>query len=165
MVNTFALSIIRLIGRVSIVLTLGCCVYVVLFLFSKNRDNLMSENNTMTSNKGTEMVSPPLSPVFNLKPFDASTDVQVRDIFSLTAPTSSGAVEKTLKGQLPDHLKIVGILIGHPSQIVIEDSGSNTTYFIDEGHSQDGIKIVSVGKDMLTVNYQGQDIIVPVKKN
>jgi type II secretory pathway component PulC len=110
------------------------------------------------------LITPP--PIFELKAYQESGQIdQARDIFSLTPAVSpSGAVENTPKGQLPVHLKIVGILIAHPSQIVIEDSFANKTYFIDEGNPQAGIKIAKVGKDQMIINYQGQDIVVPISK-
>ena len=163
MANTFTLSLIRLAQRLFILLMLSCCAYVIVFFFSKDQDSLIPENNKIVSKKGIALMSP--SPVFDLQPYDVSAISQARDIFSLTSTvSSSGAVENTPKGQLPDHLKVVGILIDHPSQIIIEDTSSNTTYFIDEGHPQDGIKMVKVGPDQMTINYQGQNIIVPVTK-
>ena len=60
---------------------------------------------------------------------------------------------------------MVGILIAHPSQIIIEDTLVNKTYFIDEGSAQAGIKIVRVNNDQMVINYQGQDIPVPITKN
>ena len=127
----------------------------------------MPDNDGLASPKGISLTSSSLLPVFDLKPFETSTTTQqVRDIFSLTPPAaSSGSAENTPKGQLPDHLKVVGVLIGHPSQIIIEDSSSNNTYFIDEGQAQDGIKIVKALRNQITINYQGQDISVPVTKN
>jgi type II secretory pathway component PulC len=124
----------------------------------------MPKNNKLVSKKEIALISP--SPVLDLQPYDASANAQARDIFSLTTTvTSSGSVENTPKGQLPDHLKVVGILIAHPSQIIIEDTSANTTYFIDQDHPQDGIKMLKVAPDQMTINYQGQDIIVPVTKS
>ncbi len=161
--NTFAWPIICLAQRLSMILTLGCCGYVIFFLLFKNQDNSMLENSGIVPAKAIGLVSP--SPAFDLKPYDASADAQARDIFSLTAVGPSGAVENTPKGQLPAHLKIVGILIAHPSQIIIEDSFAHKTYFIDEGNPQAGIKIVRVNKDQMVINYQGQDIPVPINKS
>jgi len=163
MANTFALSLIRLAQRLFILLMLSCCAYVIVFFFSKDQDNVITENNKLVSKKGIALISP--SPVLDLQPYDALANSQARDIFSLTTTvSSSSAVENTPKGQLPDHLKVVGILIAHPSQIIIEDTSSNTTYFIDDDHPQDGIKMLKAGPDQIIINYQGQDIIVPVTK-
>lgn len=162
--NTYSWPIVRLVQRLSMVLTLGCCVYVIVFLFTKNQDNFMPEKSNIISKKALGLVAP--APVFDLKPYDTSANAQGRDIFSSTTTVSpTGTVENTPKGQLPAHFKIVGIVIAHPSQIIVEDSFVNKTYFIDEGGTQAGIKIVRVDKDKMTINYQGQNIDVPITKN
>ena len=162
--NTFAWPMIRLVRRLSMILTLGCCVYVIFFLFFKDRDNAMPQiGQGAVGANNIALIAP--SPVLDMKPYDASVGTQARDIFSLdTSVGPSGAVENTPKGQLPEHLKIVGILIGSPSQIIIEDEFVKKTYFIDEGTSQAGIKIEQVNKDRMLINYQGQDITVPITK-
>ena len=164
--NTFALSLIRLFQRLSIVLTLGCCAYVGLFFFSKDKGNSLPENTTVASPKGVDLIAPVPSLTLNLKNYQETGDMApVRDIFSLAAPNPSGVSTSTPKGQLPDHLKVVGILIAHPSQIIVEDTSLNTTFFIDEGQTQDGISLAKVSHDQVTVNYQGQDINVPISKS
>jgi len=164
MVNSIAWPIIRLVQRLSIFVTVVCCAYVIFFLFFKNHDTFIPENTSDVPANGVVLPSP--TPVFDLKHFDASVGAQARDIFSMTTMGNpTGVVERPAKGQLPEHLKIVGILIGHPSQIIIEDTLAGKTYFIDETSPQAGIKIVRVLQDQMIINYQGQDIPVPVKKN
>lgn len=161
--NTFSSPIIRWIQYVSIILTLACLAYVVFFMFFKAKDNPAPIDKGAFVAKNTSLV-PPL-PTFDLKPFVSSSG-QMRDVFSLTQEVSpTGAVVNTPKGQLPDHLKVVGIVIGHPSQIIIEDSFNHQTYFIDEGTPQNGIKIAQVQKKQMIINYQGQNISVPISKN
>jgi len=120
------------------------------------------ENNNAPM-KDTVLVSP--TPALDLNLNKEPDSAQARDIFSLSDVDSTGTIENTPKGQLPAHLKIVGILIADPSQIIIEDTFAKKTFFIDEYHPQDGIKIVRVIANQMTVNYQGQDINVPVTKN
>ena len=142
------------------ILTLGCFVYLAFFLLSKGQGDPMGEDSGFVAAKDQNTVPTPLS--FDLKPND---NAQARDIFSLSTDAGlSGAVEITPKGQLPAYLKVVGILIGHPSQIIIEDSNAQRTYFIGEKTPQGGIKIVQAGRDQIIINYQGQDISVPVNK-
>ena len=162
--NTFAWPMIRLVRRLSMILTLGCCVYVVFFLFFKGRENpILESGQGAVSASNAALILP--SPAIDLKPYDASTGDQARDIFTLDSSVGpSGTVENTPKGQLPEHLKVVGILIGSPSQIIIEDNFAKKTYFINEGSAQAGIKIKQVSKDRMIINYQGQDITVPVSK-
>jgi len=162
--NTFRWPIVLLVQRLSILLTLACCAYVAYFLLVKKQDNAMPEINSVIPAKGISLIAP--SPAFDLKPFDAAINAKDRDIFSMTMPASpTGAVEDTPKGQLPPHFKIVGIIISHPSQIVIEDSFAKKTFFIDENNPQDGIKIKQVQGNQMIINYQGQDIPVPVNKD
>jgi hypothetical protein len=163
MINTFVLSIVRLVQRLAILLTLGCLAYVIFFFCFKNQDSFIAEGGSALQGKGITLASS--LPVFNLKPYEASPNSQARDIFSLASEVPSTSVPNTPKGQLPDHLKVVGILISHPSQVVIEDTLSHASYFIDEGHPQQGIKIVKVSKDQVVINYQGQDIVLPAIKN
>ena len=120
MINVFPLSIIRTVQRSSMVVTLACCTYVVIFLFSKNQDIPTPAASGVNVSKGVGLIAP--EPVFDLKPYDVSSDTQARDIFSLASVGPSGNVENTPKGQLPGHLKVVGIVIAHPSQIIIEDT-------------------------------------------
>lgn len=161
--NTFAWPMIRLIQSVSMVLTLACSAYVIFFLCCKDKENPLAENSGIISTNNIGLISP--LPVFDLKSYDRAANPQARDIFSISASDNlSGAVENTPKGQLPDHLKIVGILIAHPSQIIIEDKLAKKTYFIDEENPQAGIKIARVYKNLMILNYQGQDISVPIHK-
>ena len=161
--NSYPWPMIRLVQSVCMILTLSCCAYVIFFLFFKAKEDLLSDNSNAVSATNIALVSP--SSLFDIKPYNASVNIQDRDIFSMTPTEATSSVENTPKGQLPDHLKIVGILIAHPSQIIIEDSIANNTYFIDEGTPQDGIKIVKVDKDQMIINYQGQNISVPIQKN
>ena len=162
MKNILALPIIFGIRRLAIFLTLACGVYIVFFILYKSRENPAYTSQVMANAKNHNLISP--EPEFAIKPYNAS-DNQARDIFSLnTGVASNGVVESTPKGQLPDHLKVVGILIGHPSQIIIEDSAIHKTYFIDEGNPQAGFSILKVEKDQIIINYQGQNISVPVSK-
>jgi len=158
------LPLVRLLQRLSMLLTMACCAYVFFFLFFNKNDCFNPPKGGIVIKRSIGLVSS--SPKFDLKPYEASADVQARDIFSLgQAAGTSGAVENTPKGQLPDHLKVVGILIANPSQIIIEDNSANKTYFIDEGRPQAGIKIVRVNNNQMVINYQGQDISVPITQN
>jgi hypothetical protein len=138
-------------------------MYIICFLLSKGPDNSVTTESNGTISKDTGLVS--TVPVLDLKSYDGSGSIEARDIFSPATVGPYGEVENTPKGQLPAHLKIVGILISNPSQIVIEDTLAGKTYFINEGESQAGIKIKQVSRDQMIINFQGQDIHVPITKS
>lgn len=164
MENYLVWPIVRLVQRLSMVLTFGCAIYVVYFLLMGNRGDPVSIERSDILIKDAALISP--APALDVKPYEAAVPAKDRDIFSsYSAVETSGSGENTPKGQLPAHLKIVGVLIADISQVIIEDASAKQTYFIDEGSSQAGIKVVQAHKDRVVINYQGQDIAVPVTKN
>ncbi|MBF0503703.1 MAG: hypothetical protein HQL14_01245 [Candidatus Omnitrophica bacterium] len=158
----FAWPVLRLVQRLSMVLTLGLCAYVAYSMFISQGNSMLPESIDVPI-KAAEFIQP--APELDLKPYDAAVWAQNRDIFSSpTAIGPSGNVEITPKGQLPAHLKIVGILIAGTSEVIIEDTLAHMTYFIDQGKPQAGIRIVRVNKNQLIINYQGQDIPLAIHK-
>lgn len=163
MENLFAWPRLQLVQRLSMALTLCCCAYVVYFLLMGGRGNFTSLESKDVSLKDAQLVSPAVA--LDLKPYDASVSNLDRDIFSFsTAVSPSGATENTPKGQLPAHLKVVGLLIADKPQVVIEDTFAKKTYFIDEANPQAGIKMMRVNKDQMIINYRGEDIFLPIPK-
>ena len=158
------LDMIRLIQRLAMLVTVACCLYVLFFLFGKGKDSSASNGGRTSGVPGGEMITPAV-PVFNARPHGASDSTRIRDLFS-TAPIDnrSGQAANTPAGQLPGYLKIVGIVVAHPSQIIIEDTSANKTYFVDEGTEQDGVKIVRVSNDRMTISYLGQEIPVGIHR-
>ena len=67
-----------------------------------------------------------------------------------------------LGNDLPSQLKVVAVIIGSPSQIVIEDSADKNTYFVEEGKSDGPFELKSVSNHKIRLNYQGQLIELPV---
>jgi len=163
--NMLTGSVLILAGRLSMILTLCCCIYVVCFLLWGGRSDLSVVDSQDVASLRDSGSTASLAG-FDLKPYDAALFDQDRDIFSIsTDPTASGADESTPKGQLPAHLRIVGIVVADKSQVIIEDGIAKQTYFIDEGTSQAGIKIVRVGPKQVLINYRQEDIVIPVTKN
>ncbi len=92
--------------------------------------------------------------------------IKGRDIFGFAAPAAADpAASGTPSGELPAHLKVVGIVIAYPAQVIIEDTDAHQTYFIEEGKAQAGIKIERAAKDKIFINYQNQSIAIAVKGN
>ena len=160
MKNTLAWPYLRFVKRLLIVLTFGCGIYMVYFLFTMYRNPVFQDDSRPV--KDTVMDAPALE--LDLKPDESWVAlIQTRDIFSSgTADTS--VLGQTPTGQLPSHLKVVGIVIANPPQVIIEDTSSKQTYFISEGKLQAGIRITRVDKNQIIVNYEGQNISVPIHK-
>ena len=161
MINILSLSIPVLIKRCSIVLTLCCAAYIVYFFVISYPKPLFIESGRFSKDA---VVSAPAM-VFELPSFESvASTIQQRDIFMAPGVEALPlAVEQTPEGNLPAHFKVVGIMIAHPSQLIIEDLAARKTYFIIEGRPQAGINIVRVEKDRIIVNHQGQDILISVK--
>ncbi len=95
---------------------------------------------------------------------DNFVDIRKRDIFNLSASVETSAgIQQVITGELPGTMKVVGIVLGRAPQVVVEDTSAMHTYFISEGKPDGGITLVEVQKDKIIINYQGQNISVPVK--
>ena len=161
MERTIAYSLIYLFKRLSMAVVALCLVYIFFFLIFPGHDRSTSE--AVHASKKAALIAP--APVLDLKPLGSTNNFEGRDVFSLSPINTSGAIENTPKGQLPSNLKVVGIVVARPSQIIIEDSLANQTYFIDEGTTQAGIRIKNVERDQMTINFRGEDIPIPVTKD
>jgi type II secretory pathway component PulC len=157
---TFSWPFILLLRRFFIFLTVSCALYAVYFMFIQSRSPEVEVRQ-----KTEEIVVPKV--VLDV-PIDESvyTNIQNRNIFSSAAaqPANAGANNvSTPTGQLPAHLKVVGLVIGEPSQVIIEDTTLSQTHFISEGHPQAGISIARVNKNEIIINYQGETISLPIQ--
>jgi len=87
-----------------------------------------------------------------------------RDLFdSAAVPSNLSMVNAALPANaLPVNLKVVGIIIGQPSELVIEDVTTHQTYFIAQGTTVGGIEVTDIQNKKATIKYQGQDIILPL---
>ncbi len=162
MPNILALPSLRLTKWLFVVLTLGALGYMAQF-FMKAYPNtaLVVESAALPREEPVEPAAPDLPMVSYDQLAQA---VASRNIFSSTASAQTAAAEQTPLGQLPSHLKIVGILIANPSQIVIEDAQVKQTYFITQGAPQGGIDIARVNGHQMVLSYQGQEIAVELNK-
>ena len=99
-----------------------------------------------------------------LNPVGFSTDqLAQRDLFGLAplgAGTSDGNFVNSDGQSLPPHLMIVGVVIGHPSEVIIEDTQANQTFFVKEGQTVGAITLERASKQRVSLMYQGQPIEV-----
>jgi len=96
-----------------------------------------------------------------------------RDLFALPQQTviqenadtvsSSNAVSVTTSA-LPDHVKVVGIIVGKPSEIVIEDTQTQQTFFIQEGQAQGDFAMERVDNGRVIVSFRGQNFQIPLSQ-
>ena len=77
-----------------------------------------------------------------------------------TAPPPAMVPQAALT--FPEHLKIVGIVIGEPSEVIVEDTVQQTTLFLKPGDEQGDIRVKSIEQNMVIFNYLGQDIQVTI---
>ncbi len=151
---------VRPIKLVSIALAVSCTMYMVYFLTMSTQT--FTDDSLLTS-KDMVLDLPLLSA--DLKPEESGAENNPSpNIFSLRRATTTPVMEAAPSGQLPPNLKVTGIVIAHPSQVVIEDESSGQTYFITEEKSELGMRIKSVNNKNLIIDYQGQDIFVPINQ-
>jgi type II secretory pathway component PulC len=65
---------------------------------------------------------------------------------------------------LPEHLKVVGIIVGKPSEVVIEDTKAQQTFFIQEGDNIGDFAMQRLGEDKIIIKYQGQNFQIPIRQ-
>jgi type II secretory pathway component PulC len=151
-------SYVRVLKRLAIAVTLIAGIYTLYFLGTSYHRR---ESSPVLSLPEKDSVLKPL-PQFDSGSEDAlSSVIQSRDIFSSSGEAVT--LNTTPSGQLPSNLKVVGIIISNPSEVIIEDTAAQHTYFISESNAQAGIHIARIDKDQVTVTYQGQNISIPLE--
>ena len=85
-----------------------------------------------------------------------------RDLFNTAAmPLNlNGMNAQPVSTTLPPFLKVVGVVIGNPSQIAIEDMNTRETYIIAKGSQDHGIELIKLERDKALVKYNGQEIML-----
>ena len=154
--------IIKIIERLLLAMLVGAVAYIVYFCVARP----LSVTETVTvpaikpfsSDDGTIAVA--------LAPYEQYASFFRRDIFS-NDPTAADVAANpiTPAGQLPSNLRIVGIVLAKTPEIIIEDASARQTYFIRQGQVSNNISFKRVEGNTLWLEYQGQEIAVPVKKN
>ena len=97
----------------------------------------------------------------SLRPYPYYADkFKERDLFAPlgTAPVNMAQSQNPpeIGHEFPSHLRISGIILGNPSEAVIEDKNANSSYFLKEGESSGDLQILKVNKDSVSVNYLGK---------
>jgi type II secretory pathway component PulC len=154
-------NILTLVQIVLVVLLTASLVYTGAYVFRPSGGVSIDVTDVNDEPEG-EIVLNAIMPV--AEPYDVYMDKIVsRDIFSSVAPSVSAFVPSAGESELPVNLKIVGIVVGTPSEIIVEDSSAHQTYFILEGQSQAGITLQRISDGQVLLSFQGKNIVVQLK--
>lgn len=152
-----ALSSLRWIRRFFMLMTAAGIIYMALFWMKAARVPLAD----------VETAPEPAAVPVQGRILDSGPSMQelaalleARNIFMPAPAGAVAASAATPAGQLPDNLKIVGIIVGTPSQVIIEDAQAKQTYFLNEGDTQAGVTVKHINSDQVVLAFQGQDIAV-----
>jgi type II secretory pathway component PulC len=165
MANVLNLTYLRFATRALMALALSGIIYLAFFILKNLQHPTMSEYEPMVAEN--KAISAPI-PALDLKSSESiATLVKERDIFSSdhSGDANTMNLQETPAGQLPSHLKVVGIMNSKPSQVIIEDTLTKQTYFITEANPQGGISLVHVDGTQVQVSYQGEIINITTGKN
>jgi hypothetical protein len=92
-------------------------------------------------------------------------DIAKRDIFSTEEEKIPEAVKTEAEtgsvNELPSNLKIVGVIVGKPTDLVVEDSQSGQTYFLTEGSTRGELTFSKIEQDKLFIQYRGRGFEIP----
>ena len=151
-------------------LVLTVCIvigYIAFALFLK-KDQLRIPNEVYHAAVPAAEGQEP-STLQSLKPYSFyAEELEKKDIFGFVAPGSvKGAGAKgpeSAKVELPSNFKIVGVIVGHPSEVIIEDTQAKETFFLQEGKQLGDFEIEHAEKEKVALKYQGKSFNVDLKK-
>ena len=160
-----AVSLLKIIERVLTAAIVALAVYAV-YSFQNDKferfDHISDgkKGPAMALNEGMAQENP------GLKAFDYyAAFLKKRNIFDYgSADTSAGTTPAAPAGQLPEHLKVVGIILADKPEVVIEDTQSKQTYFVQEGQKTGDLEIERIKGNSVVLLYQGQTIEVEAHK-
>ena len=132
----------------------GLLTLYAVFLFSQEKIDRSSSSMVVSEPLSSALSS---QTVTALKPISEYADqLTRRDIFNF----GSDLTERTTIGEntmpLPSNLKVVGVIIGRPSEVIVEDAQTQQTYFIKDGETTGPFRVVHASKESIGLEYQGQ---------
>jgi len=146
--------------RVLLVAFAMTCSYIVYFMVTHN-------NLSFSPELSGSAVKPAEVTVFEIPPYEIyAVKIKKRDLFSSSINSSDFAqLSGTFsEGALPSNLKVVGIILGKPVEVVLEDTALHQTIFIKQGQINNNISIEKVDGQQLILNYQGQQVSILLKE-
>ena len=157
---------IRIVERVMMAVALAGGAYIGYFFLVQSK-NVSVENapETVVVNEADV----PSGAVIESKPYALyAGQIESRDIFGNGSNAKTNAVVEApmaSTGQLPEYLKVVGILGGRSPQVVVEDTRMHRTFFIEEGKPDGDFTIQKSSSGKVLIMYQGQSIDIALKGN
>ena len=141
----------------------AACFYIFYFFYSGHQQNqpYMAEIKVKNTSVNSTIDLPvPL-------PYESyASKIKKRNVFSSSIDSSELNLANAVKpGTLPSHLKVVGIVVGDPTEVILEDTNSRQTFFIRQGHEENGMSIQKVESNQVILNYQGQAVTIPLKES
>jgi hypothetical protein len=151
--NSANVHVFETIERVLIVLAVLLTIYAGA-LFIREKDVRFAGPMSVTP----ATTSAPPQGLDAIKPIGSYAEQLARRSIFEFGPVNAGTVPEVggSTQQLPGNFKIVGILIGRPSEVIIEDTQMQQTYFVKEGDASGPIQVFDVSQNRAVVTYQGQ---------
>ncbi len=72
--------------------------------------------------------------------------------------------QQSSAGQLPDFLKIVGVVIANPSYVIIENKQRAETVFVQKGQPQGDFVVDDIQAGFVKMKYQNHLLEVPLRQ-
>ncbi|MEI8012845.1 MAG: hypothetical protein WCI27_10285 [Candidatus Omnitrophota bacterium] len=143
-----------------IVIGVFACGYIIFSLAVQKDDaDLGHRDGTDKIKNGVDL------PDLRFKSFEKSVPPPAsRDFFASVKTASAVSAARDAKTAVKGRHKVVGILIGPPAQVVIEDREKKRTYFIEQGQTQDEISLQSVDKEKFVISYKGTLLVITLKE-
>ena len=154
------MKILKPVQLVSLLVLLASVAYIGVFV-AHRKGNDLSVAADPAGDREADAVTDSIVPADDsLESY--TNKIASRDIFSSASP-SVPFVPSAGETELPVNLKVVGIVVGKPSEIIIEDSSVHQTYFIPEGQSQGGITLQKISDGSALLLSQGKTVVVKIK--
>lgn len=154
------INIVYIIQKLLLVTTAGLLIYAGMTLMKP----LPAPDVSISTDAIQKAPQPPVADMTAYMAQNPQDVITTRDVFSsVEMPTDLLQTSTSIAGTLPGNFKIVGIVIGKPSEIIIEDSATRQTYFLKESERAAGIEVERFKGQEVLLKYQGQGVSVPLQ--
>ncbi len=142
----------------------GACLYILYFSTTNHHHLPISPDTQTVESTAESTISASVLP--SLPSYENyASKINRRDLFSSSTVSTDLSTLTAAPGALPGDLKVVGIVVGNPSEVIIENTISHQTLFIQQGKETDGISIQKVQAHQVILSYKGESVVIPLKEN